>query len=79
MADPLLDVSWRRGTATTPSRSTCCAIPEGGLDVRASEGSPSISQMFMHMNHERLVSVSEEAHHGQIKLGLKLSGGGGHS
>lgn len=28
---------------------------------RASEGSPSISQMFMHMHQERLVSVSEEA------------------
>ena len=37
------------------------AIPEGGLDVKAIDGSPSVAQQFMHINHERLVSVFEEA------------------
>ena len=37
------------------------AIPEGGLEARAMEGSPSVSEMFTHMNHERMISVFEEA------------------
>lgn len=59
---PLLEVlldSWDRNN--TIMLNLLRALPEGGLDVRASESSPSISQMIMHMHHERLVSVSEEA------------------
>ena len=37
------------------------AIPEGGLEARATESSPTVAQMFMHFIHERLISVSEEA------------------
>ena len=37
------------------------ALPEGGLQARAMEGSPSVAEMFMHMNHVRLVFVSEDA------------------
>lgn len=37
------------------------ALPPGGLEARAAQGSPSVSQMFMHMHHERMVSLSEEA------------------
>jgi uncharacterized damage-inducible protein DinB len=37
------------------------ALPDGGLEVRATESSPSVSQQFMHIHHERLVSVLEEA------------------
>jgi uncharacterized damage-inducible protein DinB len=37
------------------------AIPEGGLEVRAIESSPTVAQQFMHIHHERLVSVFEEA------------------
>ena len=37
------------------------AIPDGGLQARAMEGSPSVSEMFTHMNHERMISVFEEA------------------
>ena len=37
------------------------SVPAGGLDVRAAASSPTVSQQFMHLNHERLISVSEEA------------------
>jgi uncharacterized damage-inducible protein DinB len=37
------------------------ALPPGGLLARATESSPSVSQMFTHMHHERMISVSEEA------------------
>jgi uncharacterized damage-inducible protein DinB len=37
------------------------AIPEGGLDIRATGSSPSIGQMFMHMHYVRLVFVLEDA------------------
>jgi uncharacterized damage-inducible protein DinB len=36
-------------------------LPDGGLDARATDGSPSVAQQFMHFIHERLVSVFEEA------------------
>jgi uncharacterized damage-inducible protein DinB len=35
--------------------------PEGGLEARAMEGSPSVSEMFTHVHHERMVSVFENA------------------
>lgn len=37
------------------------ALPEGGLEARAMEGSPSIAEMFTHIHHVRLVFVSEDA------------------
>jgi uncharacterized damage-inducible protein DinB len=37
------------------------AIPDGGLDARAMEGSPTVGEMFAHMHHERMVSVLENA------------------
>jgi len=37
------------------------AIPERGLEARAMEGSPSVSEMFTHIHHERMVSVFENA------------------
>jgi uncharacterized damage-inducible protein DinB len=37
------------------------SLPEGGLEARAMEGSPSVSAMFTHIHHERMVSVFEEA------------------
>jgi uncharacterized damage-inducible protein DinB len=36
-------------------------IPEGGLDARAMEGSPTVAEMFSHVHHERMVSVFENA------------------
>jgi uncharacterized damage-inducible protein DinB len=37
------------------------AVPEGALDARATPSSPTVAQQFMHLHHERLISVSEEA------------------
>ncbi|HEU0174550.1 MAG TPA: DinB family protein [Blastocatellia bacterium] len=37
------------------------AIPESGLEARAMEGSPSVSEMFTHIHYERMVSVFENA------------------
>lgn len=36
-------------------------IPDGGLQARATEGSPSVAQMFSHVHYVRLVFVSEDA------------------
>jgi uncharacterized damage-inducible protein DinB len=37
------------------------AVPEGGLDIRGMEGSPSVAEMFTHIHYVRLVFVSEDA------------------
>ena len=36
-------------------------LPEGGLEARAMEGSPSIAEMFTHIHFVRLVFVLEDA------------------
>jgi uncharacterized damage-inducible protein DinB len=56
--EALLD-SWDRNNAIM--LNLLRALPEGGLEVRATESSPSIAQQFAHIHHERLVSVFEEA------------------
>src|SRR5882762_3723628 len=37
------------------------ALPEGGLETRAMEGSPSIAELFTHIHYVRLVFVFEDA------------------
>jgi uncharacterized damage-inducible protein DinB len=37
------------------------AIPEGGLEARAMESSPSVAELFMHVHYVRLVFVLEDA------------------
>jgi uncharacterized damage-inducible protein DinB len=58
LLDVLLD-SWDRNN--TIMLNLLRALPEGGLEARAIEGSPSVAQQFTHFIHERLVSVFEEA------------------
>jgi len=36
------------------------AIPEGGMEARAMAGSPSVAEMFSHINHVRLAFVAED-------------------
>jgi hypothetical protein len=36
-------------------------LPKGALEDKATESSPAIAQQYMHIHHERLVSVFEEA------------------
>jgi uncharacterized damage-inducible protein DinB len=37
------------------------ALPEGGLDARATPDGPTVAEQLAHIHHERLISVSEEA------------------
>jgi uncharacterized damage-inducible protein DinB len=36
-------------------------MPEGGLEARAMEGSPTVAELFAHIHYVRLVFVSEDA------------------
>jgi uncharacterized damage-inducible protein DinB len=58
MLDAMLD-AWDRNNTTL--LNLLGAIPHEGLDARAMAGSPSVSEMFTHMHHERMVSVLENA------------------
>lgn len=54
----LLD-SWERNN--TILVNLLRALPEGALETRAMEGSPSVAEMFTHIHYVRLVFVSEDA------------------
>jgi len=58
LLDALLE-SWDRNN--TIMINLLRALPDGGLEARATPGSPTVAQQFAHIHHERLVSVSEEA------------------
>jgi uncharacterized damage-inducible protein DinB len=58
LLEALLD-SWDRNN--TILLNVLRALPEGGLEARAMEGSPSIAQMFTHIHYVRLVFVFEDA------------------
>jgi uncharacterized damage-inducible protein DinB len=59
---PLLEVlldSWDRNN--TVLLNLLQTVPDGGLETRAMEGSPSVAEMFTHIHYVRLVFVSEDA------------------
>jgi uncharacterized damage-inducible protein DinB len=58
LLEALLD-SWDRNN--TILLNLLRAIPIGGLESRAMEGSPSVAQLFMHIHFVRLVFVFEDA------------------
>ena len=58
LLDAVLD-SWDRNNTILINLLRC--VPEGGLAARATTSSPSVSEMFTHLHHERMVSVLEEA------------------
>jgi len=58
MLDDLLD-SWDRNNAILVNLLRL--VPEGAMDARATPGSPSVGEMFMHMHYVRLVFVEEDA------------------
>jgi uncharacterized damage-inducible protein DinB len=58
LLEALLD-SWDRNN--TILLNLLRALPEGGLEARAMEGSPSIGQLFTHIHFVRLVFVYEDA------------------
>jgi len=62
MSDALLEAlldSWDRNN--TILVNLLRALPEGGLQARAMEGSPSVAQLFTHIHYVRLVFVFEDA------------------
>jgi uncharacterized damage-inducible protein DinB len=65
LLEALLD-SWDRNNAILVNLLR--AVPEGGLAVRAMEGSPSVAELFTHMHYARLVLVSEDAPEFATKL-----------
>ena len=58
LLDALLD-SWDRNN--TILLNLLRALPEGGLEARATQGSPSVAELFTHIHYVRLVFVSEDA------------------
>jgi uncharacterized damage-inducible protein DinB len=58
LIEALLD-SWDRNN--TILVNLLHALPGGGLEARAMEGSPSVAEMFMHIHYVRLGFVSEDA------------------
>jgi uncharacterized damage-inducible protein DinB len=57
LLEALLD-SWARNN--TILLNLLRALPEGGLEARAMDGSPSIAELFTHIHYVRLVLVSED-------------------
>jgi uncharacterized damage-inducible protein DinB len=58
LLEAVLD-SWDRNNAIM--LNLLRAIPEGGLEAKAIDSSPTVAQQFTHFIHERLISVFEEA------------------
>jgi uncharacterized damage-inducible protein DinB len=58
LLEALLD-SWDRNN--TILVNLLHALPEGSLETRAMEGSPSIAELFTHIHYVRLVFVLEDA------------------
>src|SRR6202047_712339 len=58
LLEALLD-SWDRNN--TVLLNLLRALPEGGLEARAMQGSPSIAELFTHIHFVRLVFVLEDA------------------
>lgn len=58
LLEALLD-SWNRNN--TILLNLFRALPEGSLETRAREGSPSIAELFTHIHYVRLVFVQEDA------------------
>jgi uncharacterized damage-inducible protein DinB len=58
LLEVLLD-SWDRNN--TILLNLLRALPEGGLEARAMEGSPSVAELFTHMHFVRLAFVFEDA------------------
>jgi hypothetical protein len=58
LLEALLD-SWDRNN--TILLNLLRALPEGGLEIRVMEGSPSVAELFTHVHFVRLVFVLEDA------------------
>lgn len=57
LLEALLD-SWERNN--TILVNLLRALPDGGLEARGTQGSPSVARLFTHMHYVRLVFISED-------------------
>ena len=58
LLEVLLD-SWDRNNTITTNLLR--AIPDGTMDLKVTDTSPSIAQLFMHMHYVRVIFVAEDA------------------
>ena len=58
LLEAVLD-SWDRANRITVNLLRL--VPEGGLAARATEGGPSVAEMFTHLHYVRLVFITEDA------------------
>jgi hypothetical protein len=58
LLEALLD-SWDRNN--TILVNLLRAVPNGGLDVKAMKGSPSVAEMFTHIHYVRLIYLGERS------------------
>ncbi|MGC4056434.1 MAG: DinB family protein [Paludibaculum sp.] len=58
LLEAILD-SWDRGNIIL--LNLLRAVPPGGLEARATPTSHTVSEVFTHLHHERMISVLEEA------------------
>src|SRR5688572_31276140 len=58
LVEVLLD-SWDRNNTITTN--LLHALPDGTMDLKVTDTSPSIAQLFMHMHYVRVVFVAEDA------------------
>jgi uncharacterized damage-inducible protein DinB len=65
LLEPLLD-SWNRNNTIVVNLLR--AIPDGAMELRPAEGSPSIAQLFNHIHYVRAVFVLEDAPEFSTKL-----------
>lgn len=65
LLDALLD-SWDRNNRILVN--LLGALPPGGLDAKAREGSPSVGRLITHMHYVRLVFVEEDAPEYAVEL-----------
>jgi uncharacterized damage-inducible protein DinB len=65
LLEVLLD-SWDRSNAIL--LNLLRALPDGGLEARAVDGSPSVAQLFTHIHYVRVVFVLEDAPEAAIAL-----------
>jgi uncharacterized damage-inducible protein DinB len=65
LLDAVLD-SWDRNN--TILLNLLRAMPPGGLEARATDGSPCVAELFTHVHYVRLVFVSEDAPECAIRL-----------
>jgi uncharacterized damage-inducible protein DinB len=65
LLEALLD-SWDRNN--TILVNLLQVLPQGGLEARATNGGPSVAQMFTHIHSVRLVFVMEDAPEFAVKL-----------